>query len=117
MIEVCSAKISRICWETLVDLEAWLHENKVRALPLRGHRGHGGPDAELPRFVAGRRHNAAFARSSDRNKSDGARTVETLPLSQLQLAAFKSMLTVAPNPTLFDKNVDLDFQYLLNRPR
>ena len=31
--------------------------------------------------------------------------------------SFKAVLTVVPNPTLFDKNVNLDFQYLLNRAR
>ena len=51
--------------DCLVDLEAWLHEDQVGALPLRGNRWHGRPDAELARFVAGRRHDAALAGSAD----------------------------------------------------
>jgi hypothetical protein len=49
----------------LIDLETRLHEDQVRALPLRGHRRHGRSDAELSCFIACRRHDAALAGSAD----------------------------------------------------
>jgi hypothetical protein len=44
-----------------VDLEAGLHEDQVRALPLCGNRRHGRSDAVLSGFVARRRHDAPLA--------------------------------------------------------
>src|SRR5882757_2485860 len=51
----------------LVDFEAGLYEDEVRALPLGSHRRHRRPNPELPRFVARGRHDAALAGSSDGN--------------------------------------------------
>jgi hypothetical protein len=66
MIGVCSAKISRILLgDRLVDLEAGLNEDEVRALAFRRHRRHGRADAELAGFVARRRHDATLAGSAD----------------------------------------------------
>ena len=49
----------------LVDVEARLHKDQVGTFPLRGDRRHGGAHAELSRFVACRRDDAALPRSAD----------------------------------------------------
>ena len=51
--------------DILVDLEAWLHENQVRALPLGRHRRHRRSDPELAGFVACGRDNATLTGTAD----------------------------------------------------
>jgi hypothetical protein len=68
MIGVCSANISDLLRDRLVDLEARLHEDKIRALPLRCNRRHGRPDAELASFVTRRRDNPTLAGCADRDR-------------------------------------------------
>ena len=60
--------LSDLLRDRLVDLEAGLHEDQVRALPLGGHGRHGGPHAELAGFVAGCSHDAALTGSADGNR-------------------------------------------------
>ena len=62
---VLGEDLADLLGDRLVDLEARLHEDQVRTLPLRGHRRHGRPDAELAGFVARRRHDAPLAGSAD----------------------------------------------------
>ena len=62
----------------LVDFEARLHEDEVRTLPLRRHRRHRRSHAELPRFVARRRYDAALAGSTDGDRL--AAEVRIVPL-------------------------------------
>src|SRR5258708_570108 len=62
---VLGEDLAYLLGDRLVHLETRLHEDQVRALPLRGNRWHGRPDAELARFVAGRRHDAALPRAAD----------------------------------------------------
>ena len=78
MIGVCSAKMSLICCESLVDLEARLHEDQIRTLPLRRHRRHGRPDAEFAGFIARGRHDAPFAGSADGDRL--ATKIRVVPL-------------------------------------
>ena len=51
-----------------VDVEAWGHEQEVRALPARRDARHRGTHAELPRLVARRRDHASGLRSADRER-------------------------------------------------
>jgi hypothetical protein len=78
MTGVCSAKISRMLRNRLVDLEPRLHEDQVRTLPLGGHRRHCRSDAELSGFLARGRHHAALAGSADRDRL--AAKVRIVPL-------------------------------------
>ena len=58
---VLGEDLSDLLGDGLVDLEAGLHEDQVRALPLGRHRRHRRADAELSGFVARRRDNATLA--------------------------------------------------------
>src|SRR4029077_6443032 len=53
--------------DRLVRIEARLNKDQIRTFPLGGDRWHRGMHAELPRFVAGGRDHAAFARSANRD--------------------------------------------------
>jgi hypothetical protein len=54
--------------DRLVGVKPRLDKDQVGASPLGGDRRHRGMHAELPRFVACGRDDAAFARSADRDR-------------------------------------------------
>ena len=65
MIGVCSASLVDLLGDGLVNLEARLHEDQVRALPLGRHRWHRRSDTELAGFVACGHDNATLAGTAD----------------------------------------------------
>ncbi len=68
MIGVNRAKIcADLMGYLLIDFEARLHKDEVRASALGGDRRQGRADAEAARLVARSRHHAPRARAADRN--------------------------------------------------
>ena len=68
MMGVYSAKIADLQRDRLVGVKPRLDEYQIGAFSLGGDRRHRGMNPELPRFIACRCDDAAFARSSDRNR-------------------------------------------------
>ena len=95
--------------DRLVDLEARLHEDQVRTLPLGRHRRHRRPDAELAGFVARRRDNATLAGSADGDRLaaelrivpllDGCVEGVHVDVDDLPLAVFVHRTLVSLRPT------------------
>jgi len=52
----------------LVSVKTRLDEDQIGAFSLGSDGRHRGVNAELPRFIARRRDDAAFARSADRDR-------------------------------------------------
>ena len=64
--------------DRLVDVEPRLYENQIRAFSLSRERRHRGAHAELARFVARGRDDAAFPRSADRDRLPTQRRIVAL---------------------------------------